>query len=229
MRVVNTRPESVHRSPATDCSAACSVRCRRSACTHGPGSATTRVESSVLVSSCRSSPATHCNCMAILIVPSMRSTSFQRSPSASPRRMPSAMATTNRACSRCYRIAARKVAASATLHVLNRCRRGRVGSAKLATLRVSTSSATATPNAARSALSTWCTRAGLGNRWQHLPIAQQRRLLSGRLLSQPCAQHWHCCRMRLSIPLTSAFFSAVSLILPSCGTKYSLAATSYPT
>ena len=149
-RVVNTKPESVHRLPAANRSAACWARCRRSARTHGRGSATTRVESSVFVSSRRSSPATRYSCIAIVMVPSTRSTSLHRSPSASPRRMPSAMATAKSAYNRCSRILARKAVASATLQVWNQCRRGRVGLAKLATLRVSTSSATATPNAARS-------------------------------------------------------------------------------
>lgn len=154
LRVVNTRSEFVHRSPAPSRSAACCARCRRSARTHGWGSATMRVESSVLVSSCRSLPATRRSCIAIVMVPFTRSTSSQRSPSASPRRMPSVMATANSAYNRCSRIAARNVVASATLHVWNRCRRGRVGFAKLATLRVSASSATATPSAARSVRNT---------------------------------------------------------------------------
>ncbi|MDT7718001.1 MAG: hypothetical protein QOH09_3993 [Pseudonocardiales bacterium] len=73
-RVVNTKSESVHRSPAPSRSAACCARCRRSARMHGWGSATLRVESPVLVSSCRSLPATRCSCIAIVTLPSTRST-----------------------------------------------------------------------------------------------------------------------------------------------------------
>ena len=50
--------------------------------------------------------------------------------------------------------------------------------------------------------------------WQHWPIAQQRRLASGRAASLPCAQHWQTCASLFSHCLMSLTWSLSSRLVP---------------
>ena len=151
--VVKTRPFSRHREPAANRSSSCRLRCALKMFTNGAGLGSTATDASVFTGSSRSCPSPRCSaCRTVSLAPS-RSTSAQVSPSASLRRSPIASATAHSAYSRCCSAACGKRSASARLKL--RTLRSSVtrSCTSLATFRLSSSSSTASCNAARNTLS----------------------------------------------------------------------------
>ena len=135
MVVVNTWPESRQTGPAASRSVVCRFLCARSEATTNPGRLTARRELVVFTSPSTSLPASRLSWCRTTTTAPLRSTSSQRSPSASPRRKPVPSIVTYSASSRCPLSTAKRRFASATVSERPSVRRAFGAVLRVATLR----------------------------------------------------------------------------------------------